>query len=331
MAFVSVFWKFFAISFNLQTTKTTDETKYAFASQANRILHKLPISRVRFRQKWTWGWTFPRAIAHWPLGTEKQFEGTFFWLPSINIYLSACEGVLSILSNVIIIYLSEYSLWGLAWDYQGHVTLPCCTLAFTVFPRCRTSPMYGPCVERILCQRQVVAWRSSSCHPPCGGHKHIFVAWLYHLFMSPLVHFLCLMTGRVVTNVPRLLLWEAGDMISDHAGMREGRFHCFGRFEWGIWAFFFYLFQRFMHLRVCKKMYFAHDSVIHKFVKYPRYRDQTWQWRNKCIWMANLIVICFEGVIFCVFSRHSNTPLWCLLVPPPTRYCTSNKLDLASE
>ena len=100
--------------------------------------------------------------------------------------------------------------------------------------------------------------------------------------------------------------------------MRRGGLHCFGRFEWGIWAFFFYLFQRFMHLRVCKKMYFAQWFSDFQTVEYPRYRDQRWQWRNKCSWMAIYFIIytiSFEGVIYCVW-RHSYTPPWCVLVPP---------------
>ncbi|CAK9028989.1 Hypothetical protein SCF082_LOCUS18593 [Durusdinium trenchii] len=123
---------------------------------------------------------------------------------------------------------------GLAWDYQGHVTLPCCC-CLTLF------------------------------------------------IMSP-------------------SMWWAQAYLC-------------------IWAFFFYLFQRFMHLRVCKKMYCTSnklDSMVLYFGwglllaelaachAYWRVRLQEWQW------ISILQSVIMSYAIYWTF-------LWLLGVPWPLR------------
>ncbi|CAK9073992.1 unnamed protein product, partial [Durusdinium trenchii] len=89
----------------------------------------------------------------------------------------------------------------------------------------------------------------------------------------------------------------------------------------GIWAFFFYLFQRFMHLRVCKKMYCTSnklDSMVLYFGwglllaelaachAYWRVRLQEWQW------ISILQSVIMSYAIYWTF-------LWLLGVPWPLR------------
>lgn len=115
------------------------------------------------------------------------------------------------------------SLWGLAWDYQGHVTLPCCTLAFTfstlmpkasnVSPMCLSTVSTSGCCLTLFIMSPSMWW--AQAYLCCLAWLLDFLRRFGACFGAIVVS---LMTGRLVTHVPRLLLWEAGDIIlPDHA------------------------------------------------------------------------------------------------------------------
>ena len=222
--FVGAFWKGPEYCFNDQFPKTCSIPKMLSHPLVENQKWLFVVSFfVLLFQRGKSGREAERFLEPLPIGSLVMHRvnniptiwSVYINLPFSLLDLSMIMSNLCSMSFTFILCFFTASLWGLAWDYQGHVTLPCCTLAFTfstVMPKASNDVQCIPHVSSTVSTSGCCLTLFIMSPSMWWAQAYLCcLAWLLDFFnvtyMSPWCILLCLiivssMTGRVVANVP---------------------------------------------------------------------------------------------------------------------------------